>query len=274
MLFDSLSCFAVRACLQDVRNGFVFLDWFAIPRITARKTDVSTEPEGLQAVRSIPAYVEACDLFVALVPQLTSESGSALREYSISCARLCARVRVSLVCVCVCVCVCGRVCLVCCVCVCVFGLLCVCVCVCVCLCARVRVPNPLTPSSPSFENRCRGVWQLHPVALAKLWMQLGGGVGSTPCTCNAGPPLAARLASCANVPGEVLFCTSGLARYTVPNCFMGAGLMHMNVPGLSALPGGCAYPLRGVSSTEDVGLVSCTYCQLKFSPAVDIVVHV
>ena len=35
-------------------------------------------PEGLRAVRSIPAYVEVADLFVSLVPELITDRGRAL----------------------------------------------------------------------------------------------------------------------------------------------------------------------------------------------------
>lgn len=61
---------------EAVRNGYVFLDWFAIPHISARMREDQTQSEGLLAVRSIPAYVEVADLFVALVPNLMRENGS------------------------------------------------------------------------------------------------------------------------------------------------------------------------------------------------------
>ena len=64
--------------LQDVSNGFVFLDWFAIPSITVRKTESDVKSEVLRAVRSIPAYVEVADLFVSLVPELITDRGRAL----------------------------------------------------------------------------------------------------------------------------------------------------------------------------------------------------
>jgi len=65
------------AVLQRVSKGYLFLDWFAIPQITARTHGINeaTELEEIRtdaskAVQSIPAYVEACDLFIALVPDL------------------------------------------------------------------------------------------------------------------------------------------------------------------------------------------------------------
>ncbi|CAE7763572.1 ANK1 [Symbiodinium sp. CCMP2592] len=61
---------------KAVCNGYVFLDWFAIPHITARMREDQTQSQGLLAVRSIPVYVEVADLFVALVPNLTRENGS------------------------------------------------------------------------------------------------------------------------------------------------------------------------------------------------------
>ena len=47
---------------KDVQNGFLFLDWFAIPQITARHEGVNedlTRSHAALAVQSIPAYVEA-----------------------------------------------------------------------------------------------------------------------------------------------------------------------------------------------------------------------
>lgn len=71
------------AILQKVGEGYLFLDWFAIPQITARKHGVnevdilsSTRSDAALAVQSIPAYVEASDLFLALVPDLVhSDTG-------------------------------------------------------------------------------------------------------------------------------------------------------------------------------------------------------
>lgn len=63
----------------QVADGYLFLDWFAIPQITARTDGVNedaTRSDAALAVQSIPAYVEACDLFVALVPELVhSDTG-------------------------------------------------------------------------------------------------------------------------------------------------------------------------------------------------------
>ncbi|CAJ1380800.1 unnamed protein product [Effrenium voratum] len=58
---------------EQIQDGYLFLDWFAIPQITARKGGVNedtTRSDAALAVQSIPAYVEACDLFFALVPEL------------------------------------------------------------------------------------------------------------------------------------------------------------------------------------------------------------
>ncbi|CAJ1372287.1 unnamed protein product [Effrenium voratum] len=62
--------------LQKITTGYLFLDWFAIPQLTARVAGVnetSTQSDAAKAVQSIPAYVEASDLFVALVPSLTHQ---------------------------------------------------------------------------------------------------------------------------------------------------------------------------------------------------------
>ncbi|CAE7271006.1 unnamed protein product [Symbiodinium microadriaticum] len=56
---------------QQVETGFLFFDWFAIPQITARAEGVNeevTKSDAACAVKSIPAYVEAASLFIALVP--------------------------------------------------------------------------------------------------------------------------------------------------------------------------------------------------------------
>ncbi|CAK9020384.1 unnamed protein product [Durusdinium trenchii] len=59
--------------LQRIERGYLFVDWFAIPQITARKHGINeddTRSNAARAVQSIPAYVEAADLFLALVPEL------------------------------------------------------------------------------------------------------------------------------------------------------------------------------------------------------------
>lgn len=58
---------------EQVADGYLFLDWFAIPQITARSDGVNddiTQSDAARAVQSIPAYVEQSDMFVALVPEL------------------------------------------------------------------------------------------------------------------------------------------------------------------------------------------------------------
>ena len=57
---------------EQIADGYLFLDWFAIPQITARTEGVNedaTRSDAALAVQSIPAYVEACNMFVALVPE-------------------------------------------------------------------------------------------------------------------------------------------------------------------------------------------------------------
>ena len=58
-----LTCHCLRFQMQ-VADGYLFLDWFAIPQITARTDGVNedaTRSDAALAVQSIPAYVEACD---------------------------------------------------------------------------------------------------------------------------------------------------------------------------------------------------------------------
>eukprot|EP00435_Cladocopium_sp_Y103_P038318 s2567_g10.t1 len=58
---------------KNVAEGYIFLDWFAIPQVTSRQEGVnedSTRSKAALAVHSIPAYVEMCNVFIALVPEL------------------------------------------------------------------------------------------------------------------------------------------------------------------------------------------------------------
>lgn len=58
---------------KRIGEGYLFYDWFAIPQITARQPGVNeetTKSDAALAVQSIPAYVEACDLFFVLCPEL------------------------------------------------------------------------------------------------------------------------------------------------------------------------------------------------------------
>ncbi|CAK9019528.1 unnamed protein product [Durusdinium trenchii] len=57
---------------QCVADGFIFLEWFAIPQVTVRVEGVNEDvrSKAAAAVQSIPAYVEMCNLFIALVPEL------------------------------------------------------------------------------------------------------------------------------------------------------------------------------------------------------------
>ncbi|OLQ01827.1 hypothetical protein AK812_SmicGene15401 [Symbiodinium microadriaticum] len=59
--------------MEGKSAGYLFYDWFAIPQITARQPGVNeetTKSDAALAVQSIPAYVEACDLFFVLCPEL------------------------------------------------------------------------------------------------------------------------------------------------------------------------------------------------------------
>ena len=58
---------------EQVADGYLFFDWFAIPQITQRVDGVNDDAaisDTARAVQSIPAYVEICDMFVALLPDL------------------------------------------------------------------------------------------------------------------------------------------------------------------------------------------------------------
>ncbi|CAE7612740.1 Ankyrin repeat and protein kinase domain-containing protein 1 [Symbiodinium microadriaticum] len=69
---------------KRLENGFIFLDWFSIPEIIARESD-SCDDESCSttmAVRSIPFYVEACDLFFVLAPELRHKDTGRLCNYA------------------------------------------------------------------------------------------------------------------------------------------------------------------------------------------------
>lgn len=70
---------------RQLADGYLFLDWFAIPQITARLPGVNEETcrtEAAQAVQSIPAYVEASDLFIALVPEVKHQDRGCFCNYT------------------------------------------------------------------------------------------------------------------------------------------------------------------------------------------------
>ena len=70
---------------QQIAEGYIFLDWFAIPQITVREAGVNeetTKTDAALAVQSIPAYVELSNMFIALVPELTHKDSRLLANYS------------------------------------------------------------------------------------------------------------------------------------------------------------------------------------------------
>jgi len=75
-VFKSLS----KRDRDAIAGGFVFFDWFAIPQLTARVAGINEDlqrSDAAKAVQSIPGYVEAADLFLALVPETLHSNGSA-----------------------------------------------------------------------------------------------------------------------------------------------------------------------------------------------------
>ncbi|CAK9020362.1 unnamed protein product [Durusdinium trenchii] len=63
-----------------IAGGYLFLDWFAIPQVTARAAGVNEDvvkSDAAKAVQSIPAYVEVANIFLGLVcPLQHYETGS------------------------------------------------------------------------------------------------------------------------------------------------------------------------------------------------------
>ena len=60
--------------LKRMRKGGIWYDWWSVPQIGVRDADTaSASKDMLNAVESIPAYVQNSDLFVALVPLITHE---------------------------------------------------------------------------------------------------------------------------------------------------------------------------------------------------------
>lgn len=65
---------------EDLANGYLFLDAFSLPQVFGFGTDsldlsmeFEKESEAASAVESIPAFVERCDLFIVLAPELAHE---------------------------------------------------------------------------------------------------------------------------------------------------------------------------------------------------------
>ena len=72
-VFHGFGVSQVEYTRQQVLSGYIFLDWFAIPQITARAEGVneeSTRSDAALAVQSIPFYVETSNIFLALVPEV------------------------------------------------------------------------------------------------------------------------------------------------------------------------------------------------------------
>eukprot|EP00438_Fugacium_kawagutii_P021247 Skav207768 [mRNA] locus=scaffold2087:129268:130623:- [translate_table: standard] len=70
---------------QQVLSGYIFLDWFAIPQITARVPGVNeddTRSDAALAVQSIPFYVEASNIFLALVPEVKHQDTHKFCNYT------------------------------------------------------------------------------------------------------------------------------------------------------------------------------------------------
>ncbi|CAE7590852.1 ANKRD17 [Symbiodinium sp. CCMP2456] len=65
---------------RAIRDGYVWLDWFCIPQ------DKKRGPDRLRAIKSIPSYVDSCNVFVSLVPRVPHESGN-LCDYESWCRR-------------------------------------------------------------------------------------------------------------------------------------------------------------------------------------------
>lgn len=88
---------------EEIKEGYIWMDWFSVPQernskgatpsamgaspsaifspmnfLSERSGTESWTPldEANKCIQSIPAYVEACQIFVALVPNLTHSSGS------------------------------------------------------------------------------------------------------------------------------------------------------------------------------------------------------
>ena len=70
---------------QAVGDGYIFLDWYAIPQITSRvegMNEETTKTDAALAVQSIPAYVEVASLFIALVPGLLHSDTGLVCNYA------------------------------------------------------------------------------------------------------------------------------------------------------------------------------------------------
>ena len=60
---------------QNLAEGYIFMDAFSLPQVFGTDSldlsmEMSNQTEAASAVQSIPAYVERCDLFIVLAPDL------------------------------------------------------------------------------------------------------------------------------------------------------------------------------------------------------------
>jgi len=66
-----------------IENGYIWIDWAGIPQIKDRRASLSgVVPNMVKAVESIPAYVQATNMFLALTPPLVSKTTGNLCSYN------------------------------------------------------------------------------------------------------------------------------------------------------------------------------------------------
>ncbi|CAL1167854.1 unnamed protein product [Cladocopium goreaui] len=74
-----------RAERDRIRNGYVWFDWFSVPQIASREPDAGEHEfadDTCLCVKSIPSYVEKCQVFVVLVPRLLHADRGTVCNYS------------------------------------------------------------------------------------------------------------------------------------------------------------------------------------------------
>jgi len=82
MQFTGESTVLSPANREQLRDAYVWFDWFSIPQIDVKSAENSEMlTDVLQSVQSIPFYVESCKLFVALVPSLPHNETNMACDY-------------------------------------------------------------------------------------------------------------------------------------------------------------------------------------------------
>lgn len=67
----------------QIRDSYIWFDWFSVPQmVCAHRNDPRIRAEQLRSIGSIPSFIQASDMFIALVPPLLSRSTRSMVGFS------------------------------------------------------------------------------------------------------------------------------------------------------------------------------------------------